>query len=31
VIKNKYILCEVLLTIKVYAYDEMSCGVESRE
>jgi hypothetical protein len=29
VIKN--ILCEVLLTIKVYAYDEMSYEVESRE
>jgi hypothetical protein len=29
VLKN--ILCEVLLTIIVYAYDEMSYEVESRE
>jgi hypothetical protein len=28
---KKYILCEVLLTIIVYAYDEMSYEVESRE
>jgi hypothetical protein len=28
---KKYILCEVLLTIIVYAFDEMSYEVESRE
>jgi hypothetical protein len=30
VLKNNN-LCEVLLTIKVYAYDEMSYEVESKE